>query len=411
MFASSMLRLHKALIVAAVVLSFFSAALGQSKEKVIHTFHGGKDGVVPWAWVIQDSLGNLFGTTGGGGSTDCDGAGCGVVFELSPKAGRGWTEKILHRFHFDGTDGVFPDGRLTIDQAGNLYGTTVAGGSGCSGFGCSTVFKLSQSGDGNWKARTLHSFNGADGELIIFTGVVLDSNGNVYGTTYSGGAHNAGVLFQLSQAKNGTWTETVLHDFTGGKDGQNPGQLVIDHAGNLYGITAIGGRYNHGSFFQVSRRAGGWKYALLYSFKPNQDGLFPYSVVSDHRGAFYGNLSSQQSDGAVFRLKNTNGRWKEKVIFTFDFNDGAQPANNLAVDSAGNIYGTTEFGGKYDFGVVYELSPMINGWKQRVLHTFAGGKDGTRPVDGVTVGQSGHVYGTTNEGGSSGVGVVFEVTP
>jgi uncharacterized repeat protein (TIGR03803 family) len=412
MFASIMLRLPKALLVAALAVTLVSTVLGQSKEKVIHTFHGGKDGVVPWSGVIQDGMGNLYGTTGGGGSTDCGGDGCGLVFELSPKAGGGWTEKKLHIFHFDGTDGVFPSARVTIDPAGNLYGTTKAGGKGCSGFGCGMAFELSPNGDGTWKETVLHEFNHSDGSAPA-AALVLDAAGNLYGTAAGGthGQYGFGVVFELSPNKDGTWTETVLHDFTGGKDGLNSGQLVTDQAGTLYGVTSAGGSYGHGTVFKMSRGGGKWRETVLYDFKPNQNALLPSSVILDNEGGFYGTLVSGQSDGAIFQLKTVNGKWKKTIIFGFNLSDGSWPLPRLVLDSTGNIYGTTEYGGSHGFGVVYELSPTKSGWKQRLLHEFAGIKDGIYPFDGVILGQAGHLYGTTYQGGSSGIGVVFDVTP
>jgi len=414
MFASTMLRLRKALVLAAVALTLVSTALGQSKERVIHTFHGGKDGIGPEASPILDAAGNLYGTTYSGGSDGCVGNGCGVVYELSPRTGGVWTEKVLHVFRFNGKDGVFPSARLTMDSVGNLYGTTVAGGSACGGFGCGTVFRLSPNGDGTWKLKTLHSFNGADGEEI-FSGPILGSDGNIYGTAYAGGTHGQGfgVVYQLSLNKDGTWTETVLHDFTGGKDGGGPGQLISDQTVSLYGTTANGGAYGNGTVFELTQGNGKWKEAALYNIKRDQRNLVASSVILDNGGGFYGTLVSvtMQTDGEIFQLKKVNGRWKKTNIFTFNFSDGSWPLPHLALDSTGNIFGSTEFGGSHDLGVVYELSPTKGGWKQRVLHEFVGGKDGNTPSDGVVLDSPGNVYGTTISGGSSGLGVVFQITP
>jgi uncharacterized repeat protein (TIGR03803 family) len=408
-----MLSFHRALIFTTTVLAFASAALAlaQGNEKVIHTFQrNGKGGIGPTAAPIRDAAGNLYGTAYTGGSHECEGQGCGIVYELSPKAGGGWAEKVLHVFRFNGKDGVFPSARLTMDEAGNLFGTTADGGDGCGGYGCGTVFELSPTGDGTWKATTLHSFNGADGQ-VIFAGIVLGSDGYVYGTAYTGGARNAGVAFQLSPGKNGNWKETVLHEFTGDRDGGGPGQLISDHAGSLYGTTAYGGAHLYGTVFELSQSGGKWKETVLYNFKPNKSDLFVSSVILDNSGGFYGTLVSQQTDGAIFQLKQVNGQWKKTIIFRFDFDNGDLPMSNLTLDAAGNIFGTTEFGGSHDFGVVYELSPTKSGWKQRVLHEFAGQKDGANPFDGVVLDQSGHLCGTTSFGGTPDFGIVFQVTP
>jgi len=411
MFASTILPLPKAVLLAALSLTLVSTVLGQSKEKVIHTFHG-KDGDQPEAAPILDAAGNLYGTTYLGGSDDCLGDGCGTVYELRPKSGGGWTEKILHIFRFNAKDGVTPAARLTMDGAGNLYGTTVMGGDGCGGFGCGTVFKLSPKGDGTWKLKTLHSFNNADGQ-VIFSGVVLGSNGNVYGTAYAGGTHGQGfgVVYQLSPSKNGSWIYTMLHDFSGGTDGGGPGQLISDQTGNLYGTTTNGGAYGNGNVFELSQGNGKWKETVFYNINRDQRNLVASSVIFDNAGGFYGTLVSGQSDGAIFQLKKVNGKWKKTNIFDFNLRNGSLPLPRLALDSTGSIYGTTEYGGSHDLGVVYELSPTKSGWKQRVLHEFVGDKDGKTPSDGVVLGSSGSVYGTTISGGSSGLGVVFQVTP
>jgi uncharacterized repeat protein (TIGR03803 family) len=405
----SMSGLHRLRVLTAIVLGFALVASAQSQEKVIHTFHG-KDGVAPSAAPILDAVGNLYGTTYAGGSQDCVGDGCGTVYELSPKAGGGWAEKVLHVFRFNGKDGVFPSARLTMDDAGNLFGTTADGGDGCGGYGCGTVFELSPNGDGTWKATTLHSFNDADGQ-VVYAGVVVGSDGSIYGTTAAGGAHNAGVAFQLSPGKDDHWVETVLHDFTGGRDGGGPGQLISDQAGNLYGTTADGGAFLYGTVFELSEIAGKWSETVLYNFKQNKDSLGVSSVILDNAGGFYGTLVSQQTDGVIFQLKQVNGEWKKTIIFRFNLTNGSWPLPRLALDASGNIYGTTEFGGSHDLGVVYELSPTKSGWKQRVLHEFAGQKDGATPWDGVVLSPTGQLYGTTRMGGTKDVGVVFQVTP
>jgi uncharacterized repeat protein (TIGR03803 family) len=150
---------------------------------------------------------------------------------------------------------------------------------------------------------------------------------------------------------------------------------------------------------------------VLYSLKQNKDDFGVSSVILDNSGGFYGTLVSQQTDGAIFQLKQVNGQWKKTIIFRFNLTNGSWPLPRLALDASSNIYGTTEFGGSHDLGVVYELTPTKSGWKQRVLHEFAGQNDGATPWDGVVLSPTGRLYGTTRMGGTKGVGVVFQVTP
>jgi len=207
-----------------------------AKERVVYSFGGGTDGSAPFAGLIRDSLGNLYGTTLNGGQMSCD-LGCGTVFKLDTDG----TEIVLYRFQ-GGTDGEFPFGRLVLDAAGNLYGTTEQGGSSdvCDD-GCGTVFELSPNENGSWAEKVLYSFcsleNCADGRLPD-AGMVQDKTGNLYGTTIFGGSSSdAGIVFRLDKSGR----QTVLHTFTGGSDGAEPLALIQDSAGNLYGVATIGG--------------------------------------------------------------------------------------------------------------------------------------------------------------------------
>jgi uncharacterized repeat protein (TIGR03803 family) len=183
--------------------------------------------------------------------------GKGTVFELAPKLGGGWTEKVLHVFG-NGSDGQLPSGSLVLDSAGNLYGTTTSGGAHLAG----TVFELSPRANGAWIEKILHNFNnnGPDGYDTFLSGVILDSSGNLYGTTAFGGTHGLGTVFELSPQSGGGWTERILHNFNNdGADGTEPiSGLTLDSAGNLYGTTsaAAGGTPN-GTVFELKRKPGG----------------------------------------------------------------------------------------------------------------------------------------------------------
>jgi uncharacterized repeat protein (TIGR03803 family) len=223
-------------------------------EKVVYSFNpnNGTDGAYPYAGLIFDNNGNLYGTTSYGGTYDY-----GMVFELTPAQGGGWTEQVLYSFNFNGTDGYGPLACLIFDKAGNLFGTTVFGGTYDSG----TVFELTPAEGGGWTEKVPHSFNGRNDGANPYAGLILDENGNLYGTTAGGqgrtheaGANNAGTVFELMPTKGGGWAEKVLHSFSSnGRDGASPGAgLIFDAAGNLYGTTSLGGPYGFGTVFEIT---------------------------------------------------------------------------------------------------------------------------------------------------------------
>jgi uncharacterized repeat protein (TIGR03803 family) len=287
-----------------------------------------------------------------------------VVFELSPDGLGGWTETILHAFVRDGVDGAHPLGPVVFDAAGNLYGGTEQGGTGHVG----TVYELTPVGDGTWTETILHNFvhDGTDGAYP--TGAVaLDAAGNLYGVTSGGGTGRYGTVFELTPGAGG-WTETILHNFArDGSDGAVPVSLIMDAAGNLFGTTNSGSPLRHGAVFELSPSGGGtWTESILHGFQ----GGGPLSVSP----------------------------------------------SALTLDATGNLYGTTEYGGNTQCplgcGVVYELSPVASGpWTLTVLHSFqADGVDGTNPTAGVVLDSSGNVFGTTLVGGAYGTGTAFEIT-
>jgi uncharacterized repeat protein (TIGR03803 family) len=395
-----------------------------TKEKVLHSFKfNGKDGLAPIAGLIFDAAGNLYGTTSAGGS-----AQHGAVFELSPKTGGGWTEKILHTFNDNGTDGYFPDAGLIFDAAGNLYGTTVAGGAHNYG----TVFELSPKAGGSWTENVLHSFsyNGTDGSYP-YASLIFDAAGNLYGTTGFGGSGacslGCGTVFELTPAGGGVWTETVLHNFiANGADGTGPdASLIFDASGNLYGTTVTGGANGYGAVFELTPGGANGPDTVLYSFIDNgKDGVEPEaSLIFDAAGNLYGTtlFGGAYVYGTVFELTpKAGGGWKETVLHSFDNpafdgKDGAEPVAGLILDATGNLYGTTtKTGGAYGDGIVFELVRPASGehWKERLLHTFPSHRfDGTNPSAGLIFDAAGNLYGTTANGGTAGYGTVFELTP
>jgi uncharacterized repeat protein (TIGR03803 family) len=377
-------------------------------ETILHSFTGGSDGGFPQAGLIFDSKGNLYGTTTGGGtSSNC--TGCGTVFQLVPDSNGAWTENVLYTFGSSAnlTDGVNPFGSVVFDSKGNLYGTTTGGGSSFAG----TVFELSPGSDGVWTEKVLYNFTGGSDGSGPNAGLTIDKSGNLYGMTSSGGASGFGTVFELVPEANETWSEKVLHSFTGGNDGSSPynNGLVFDDAGNLYGSTPNGGLHDYGVVFKLTPGAEDvWTEQVLYAFTDTLTAPFGNLILGSD-GNIYG------TSFFPFELsQSANGSWTAKTLHVFvGGSDGADPEAGVISDTKGNLYGTTYTGGLHR-GTVFELIPESNGaWTEKILHRFSpNGNDGTFPTFGALVMDSKrNLYGTTPSGGASKDGTVFEVTP
>jgi uncharacterized repeat protein (TIGR03803 family) len=357
-------------------------------ETVLYSFKGGpSDGRWPYAGVIRDKAGNLYGTTWYGGVRNK-----GTVFKLT-KSG----ERLVHSFG-GSPDGDTPLAGLIRDAAGNIYGTTTAGGT----YGLGTIFQLNSGG----KETLSHSFAGAptDGWYPLAT-LIADTSGNLYGTTISGGASNLGTVFELDAAGN----ETVLYSFTAvNGDGQSPnGGLVRDSQGNLYGTTVYGGLSTFGTVFKLDVNG---KETVLYSFAGGTDGTIPEgSMVMDPAGNLYGATADGGIAGAgtIFKVDPTG---KETVLYTFEHpGDAAYPQGGLIRDKAGNLYGTATAGGKNDFGAVFKFNIKTN--VETILHSFGATGDGQVPNGPLAIDDHGNIYGATEQGGTSGFGTVFKIAP
>jgi uncharacterized repeat protein (TIGR03803 family) len=383
---------------------------GQWTEKLLYNFSlNGRDGFWPEAGLISDAAGNLYGTTSTGGASTY-----GAVYELMPSGSGGWTEKVLHSFslYTDPAGGQTPIGGLILDRAGNLYGTTYLGGT----YQYGTVFELTPNGSGGWTDTVLHTFGSGTDGVGPWAGLILDRAGNLYGTTPWGGTYSNGIVFELTPNGSGGWTETVLHNFGSGTDGSQPlTSLIFDAVGNLYGTTQAGGTYGGGTVFELTPQGGE---TVLHNFGSGTDGSDPWaSLIFDSAGNLYGTTQSGGlgSGGTVFQLTpNGGGGWTEKVLYNFNVvsGDGVDPTAALVFDSAGNLYGTTDFGGTYGYGTVFELTPNgSGGWTETVLHVFSSGTDGASPFAGLIFDAAGNLYGTTEGGGTHQYGTVFEITP
>jgi uncharacterized repeat protein (TIGR03803 family) len=369
------------------------------------------------------------------------------VVVLVARALAAGNEQVLYRFQ-GGSDGYNPSEALLADSAGNLYGTTVEGGTGGScGYdknGCGTVFQLSpaaQSG-GPWVETVLYRFTGGSDGYWPTAALVADNSGNLYSTTSAGGVNDNGTIFELQRPSTpgGPWTYRLLYAFQGvpsGKgdgDGSLPNGVVLDAAGNLYGTTNGGGFCTefeglvncNGSVFELaapSDPGGAWTESVLFRFGESGDSFSnPHGdVVFDKKGNLYGTTYVGGAfAGGVFELMPPSapgGAWREKTLDNFDSTDGGGPNGTLVFDGAGNLYGTTVIGGAANEGAVFELSPPAlpgGSWTETVLYSFQSFQstyDGNSPLANVIFDKSGDLFSTAWMGGTFNRGTVFQLTP
>lgn len=382
----------------------------RSNETVLYNFNGSTGGGDPAADLVADASGKLYGTTVIGGAYSC-----GTVFNLSPAKTPPWNESLLYSFDCYGS-GKNPYGGVAFGAGGNLNGTTVSGGNACNGYGCGVVFQLAGSSE-----TVLHPFTGGEDGSGPGGGVAIDKAGNLYGTTPDGGADSLGVVYRVAAGHGGSH-ETVLHSFTGGADGSigSLGRLLVDSSGNLFGVTEEGGAGSDGVVFEMSHRKGHWEFTTLYAFTGSPDAASPYGgLVADSAGNLFGTTyyGGSGNAGAVFELvRNGNGHYSERVLYSFKGgSDGSNPTSTLVFGASHELYGTTSNGGgtcgtySDGCGVVFALD--LKGNKERVIHSFGSANDGSHPYYGLLRGKKNVFYGTTAVGGSFGAGVVFEVKP
>ncbi len=314
----------------------------------------------PEGGLVEDASGNLYGTTVGGGTY-----GVGTVYELSPpaKGSTTWTKTILYNFQSWGITGYTPSSELAIDSAGDLYGVTWSGGDGrCH---CGVLYELVPPATvgGPWRHIVLHAFTNASNDGRLPNAAPVLSSTTIYGVTQQGGLHDSGIVYQFIPGKSGG-TYSVLYSFGANNDASWPnGAVLLDSAGSLYGVTSLGGAFNAGAVYKLSPGVGSWTESILFSFG-----------------------GGSQSSGIT-------------------------PVGNLLFDSVGNLYGVTQFGGASQLGVAYELTPATGSWTENVLFNFSTAA-GASPLAGMTWNPSnGSLYGTTSAGGSHTHGTVFQLTP
>ncbi|HWY21097.1 MAG TPA: choice-of-anchor tandem repeat GloVer-containing protein [Candidatus Acidoferrum sp.] len=387
-----------ALALAIVLLPGFLAPPSAPAQTftVLYSFTGGVDGSFP-SGVIRDTAGNLYGTTLYGGHLACRppfATGCGTVFKIDATG----KKTGVHNFA-GGADGASPYAGVIRDAAGNLYGTTLMGGDvACnSGIGCGTVFKLDPSGT----QTVLYKFTNVP-DATAPGSLTRDAKDNFYGMGDYGGLSNIGAVFKLDSSGK----ETVLYSFHGTTDGAFPWLgvgVVLDAAGNLYGTTWVGGSFGKGTVFKVDS-AG--RETVLYSFTGGADGALPHAgLVRDTQGNLFGTTQNGGAFdfGTVFKVDNTGN---ETVLYSFTGGtDGADPFGGLIRDSVGNLYGTTS-GVSVGSATVFKLDSAGH---ETILHSFAAGEGS--PWAGVIRDAAGNIYGTTIGGGTANLGTVFKIAP
>jgi uncharacterized repeat protein (TIGR03803 family) len=346
------------------LIGFAAVSAEAQTYTVLHNFSGGGDGREPYAGLSMDRAGNFYGTTVYGGNlNNCDlSYGCGVVFKLA-REGSGWVLSALYTFQ-GGADGETPYAGVTVGPDGSLYGTTELGGmlTGCVGVGCGTVYKLTPPAT-------------------------------------------------VCKAVSCPWTKTVLYEFNGA-DGDEPlyGNLIFDQAGNLYGTTEAGGAYGAGTVYELTPSNGVWTESVLWSFTGGDDGRAPCSGVTfDSAGNLYGTtvFGGTNQAGNVYELSPSGSGWTEKTLFSLDgVYEGYESIGGVAMDHQGNLYGTARFEGAQGGGTAFQLAPSDGGWTYTLMQAFSGIAG---PVDTPTLDAAGSVYVTsTFTGGNGGV---FKLTP
>ena len=399
-------------MVIASALTIVGAKTAQAQTfTLIHTFTGGMDGAAPEAGLTLDKAGNLYGTAAAGGTS-----GAGAVYKLT-RRGTGFTLNPLYNFG-GANDGASPIARVVFGPNGTLYGTTSDNGMGQGVVG--TVFNLGppatvcKAALCPWNEKVLHRFtgSGSDGFIPGYGDLLFDKSGNIYGTTIQGGTNGKGIVFELTPS-GGSWTESILFNMAASSGIYPYNGVIFDQAGNLYGTTYEGGIMStYGSIYELTPSGSGWTQSTLHTLQEASDGAYPYGgVIFDQAGNLYGTTSYDGPDGAgtVFELSPSDGGWTLNVLHSFAGSEG--PYGGVTMDAAGNLYGTTFAGGAHLFGSVYKLTPSGSGWTFTDLYDFTGGNDGGYPYGTVAIDANGNLYGTASHNGALGYGTIWEIMP
>ena len=404
-----------------------SSGTAATTFRPLHRFAGGRDGDMPRGGLAADAQGNLYGTTYYGGAHTYG----GTVFMLKPPTPRqpSWTYRVIYRFKLDSSDGNAPSGALTV-RDGIIYGTTYSGAN--PKCGCGSVYRLRplDAAKTQWKYAIIHRFNTRAGGANPGAGVVFGPGGALYGTTTRGGRFDSGTLFKLAGSGDRLWSHAILHHFRGNSETGPEAELLFNARGDtIYGTTFGGGRHRNGTIFQLKRGSAGWVHTVLHHFRPSYldpaDGSLPRGrLVFGKDGAIYGTTEAGDKGGSwnagtIFRLAPlAGGKWGYGIIHEFIGGDadGWGPKSGLTRDADGNFYGTAAGGGRLGAGVVYKLSRSSTGrWTVRVVHSFNHSTGGDAPWSQPVL-RGGALYGTTLSGGnmscgSGGCGLVYQLRP
>ena len=408
-----MSRLCRAIFSTAIaVATLLCVAVQAQTFSVLHTFTGANDGGKPQASLTLDSVGNIYGTVPYGG-----GNGMGTVFKMTNRSS-GWMLTTLYSFT-GGSDGAMPLGGVVFGPDGSLYGDASAGANPACGNGCGTVFNLKpqprvcNSTSCPWLETTLYQFSGGQDGGGPVGNLLFDAAAEIYGAT-------GGSVYKLAPL-NPSWRYQLLYSFNrfGGPSGLRAG-VISDTAGSLFGTTSSGGDGNCyrggpcGTVFELSPVGSSWRLNVLHNFQGLSDGGYPSgALISDRLGNLYG----ANTIGVVFMLTPGGGGWTFNVLYQLQGpcqllpGSTCGPGGALAMDASGALYGTAYGFGAYGYGSVFKLTSSNGSWIYTDLYDFTNGSDGSFPVAGVTLDANGNIYGTTLFGGSSGFGVVFEITP
>ena len=399
------------LIMTLVALSLLANA---QTESTLYTFSE-TTSFWPQGGLLEDSAGNLYGTTRGGGTY-----GVGTVMELSPPAvsGGAWTLTTLYNFVPYGSGGYVPISDLVKDQAGAFYGTTFNGGDPICN--CGVVYKLTPPATqgGAWTEQQLYAFTGnSDGRLPVAAALALTKSGTLYGVTMRGGTWDSGVIYQLTTKNGITYTESVLYSFGDLSDASTPsGPILLDSLGNLYGVTSLGGTFNQGTLYKFVPPTSGQlgTESILYSFGAstttgsNPNGNLVFDAGGDIYGVTYGG-GDATGDGVVYMLTPTKTTWTESILYSFSTNFGTNPIGGLSWNhKTKQLYGTTSSKNQHPAGdgTVFKLSPpAVKGgtWTQKTLFEFTYRVNGGYPTGTVTLdSNTGILYGTAQNGGVTG---------
>lgn len=418
---AAVVRVTSVLIAVAVAVGFAPVTAGAQtfRYRKVYDFGSSADlGTFPSAGVTVDAHGNIFGTTEYGGVSND-----GVVYELAALPDGGYGYHRLHSFNIANRGGAYPTAAPVLDTSGNLYGTTKYGGGSDAG----VVYELVANSTGGYSFKILRDFSGNDGAYPE-AGLTLDGSGDLYGTTLNGGQYGCGVVFEMAAAEGGAFTFRRLYSFNGSQGRYPLAGLVLDGKGDLFGACWAGGNSNGGVLFElVPRGSSTYGYRVLHTFNAaNSGGFNPDTVLAmDTNGDLFGATldggdfgpdNDEDSPGTAFELEaQSGGEYTYHTLHSFNSTDGYHPIAGMAIDTDGNVFGSTNQGGNFNLGAVFEMvADGVGGYTFRKLHSFSG-PDGDTPQSGtLAVDARGNVYGTAQGGGAYSYGVIFEmerVTP